>query len=262
MSATLTKTWSIEFEKETLEKLFRQYAPHVPLTREHASRPPITEEEKENFYQYWAATGGHDLFIVQAASKAILLIPDLDLHFIGDDGAHAIAFRERVIALTGRDPIDDIRKEAERHWKFLEDVPYRNWLGFVAWELHYEHHILPQVWFNKLTSKIGDAVLAQQSNERFSDDEAVDSVTIANWWRKKFEQASPNERAELAAQLLELDEEIQQRRAAYIKQRWQDAENFNEANSQGIEPIYDAWRKEVLSYLLDISDPQLTSISK
>ncbi|MEH2260765.1 hypothetical protein [Nostoc sp.] len=267
MTATLTRTWSVEFEKETLEKLFSKHAPHVSLTREHPSRPPITEAEKENFYQYWAATGGHDLSIVQAASKAILLIPDPDLHLIlsrqiGDDGAHAIAFRERVIALTGRDPIDDIRKEAERHWEFLEDVPYRNWLGFLAWELHYEHHILPQVWFNKLTSKIGDAVLAAQSSERFSDDEAVHRVTIANWWRKKFEQASPNERVELAAQLLELDEEIQQRRAAYIKQRWQDAENFNGANSQGIEPIYDAWRKEVISYLLDIPNPQLTSISE
>ncbi|WP_298908952.1 hypothetical protein [uncultured Nostoc sp.] len=257
----------LPFEKETLEKLFSKHAPHVPLTREHPSRPPITEAEKENFYQYWAATGGHDLSIVQATSKAILLIPDPDLHLIlsrqiGDDGAHAIAFRERVIAVTGCDPIDDIRKEAERHWEFLEDVPYRNWLGFLAWELHYEHYILPQVWFNKLTSKIGDAVLAAQSSERFSDDEAVHRVTISNWWRKKFEQASANERVEVAAQLLKLDEEIQQRRAAYIKQRWQDAENFNGANSQGIEPIYDAWRKEVISYLLDIPNPQLTSISE
>ncbi|MBH8578121.1 hypothetical protein I8752_35295 [Nostocaceae cyanobacterium CENA369] len=267
MATTLTRSWSVEFEKENLEKLFSQHAPHVPLTREHPSRPPITEAEKEHFYQYWAATGGHDLSIVQAASKAILLIPDPDLHLIlsrqiGDDGAHAIAFRDRIIALTGRDPIDDIRKEAKRHWEFLEDVPYRNWLGFIAWELHYEHHILPQVWFNKLTSTIGDAVLAQQSSERFSDDEAIHRVTIANWWRKKFEQASLNERTELAAQLLELDEEIQKRRAAYIKQRWQDAENFNGSNSQGIEPIYDAWRKEVLSYLLDIPHPQLTSINQ
>ncbi|MBD2615819.1 hypothetical protein H6G94_31995 [Nostoc punctiforme FACHB-252] len=146
------------------------------------------KKEKEHFYQYWAATGGHDLSIVQAASKAILLIPDPDLHLIlsrqiGDDGAHAIAFRERIIALTGRDLIDDIRKEAERHWEFLEDVLYRNWLGFIAWELHYEHHILPQVWFNKLTSTIGDAVLAQQSSERSSDDEAIHRVTIKNWYK-------------------------------------------------------------------------------
>lgn len=267
MTATLTRTWNVEFEKETLEKLISKHAPHVPLTREHGSRPPETEEEKAGFYQYWAATGGHDLSIVQAASKAILLIPDPDLHLIlsrqiGDDGAHAIAFRERIIALTGRDPIDDIRKEAERHWEFLEDVPYRNWLGFVAWELHYEHYILPQVWFNKLTSTIGDQELAQKSKEHFNDDEAVHRITIANWWRKKFEQASPTEKSEIAAQLLELDEEIQQRRAPYIKQRWQDAENFNGANTKGIEPVYDAWRKEVISYLLDIPNPQLTSVSK
>ncbi|KAF3889592.1 MULTISPECIES: hypothetical protein [Nostocales] len=267
MTATLTRAWNVEFENETLNKLIGKYAPHVPLTREQASRPPLTEEEKDNFYQYWAATGGHDLSIVQAASKAISLISDPDLHLIlsrqiGDDGTHAIAFRQRVIALTGRDPIDDIRKEAERHWEFLEDVPYRNWLGFIAWELHYEHHILPQVWFNKLTSKIGDAVLAKQSSERFTDDEAIHRVTIANWWRKKFEQASPNERAELAAKLLELDEEIQQRRAAYIKQRWLDAENFNGANIKGIESVYDDWRSEVISYLLDLPNPQLTSINQ
>ncbi|MUG93560.1 hypothetical protein F7734_14450 [Scytonema sp. UIC 10036] len=267
MTVALTRTWNVEFEKETLNKLISKHAPHVPLTREHGSRPPQTQEEKENFYQYWAATGGHDLSIVQAASKAISLIPDPDLHLIlsrqiGDDGAHAIAFRERIIALTGRDPIDDIRREAERHWEFLEDVPYRNWLGFVAWEFHYEHHILPQVWFNKLTSQIGDAVLAEQSSERFTDDEAIHRVTIANWWRKKFEQASPDERAELAAKLLELDEEIQQRRAAYIKQRWLDAETFNGANIEGIEPVYDAWRKEVISNLLNIPNPQLTSINQ
>ncbi|AFY31746.1 hypothetical protein [Calothrix sp. PCC 7507] len=266
-AATLTRNWTVEFENENLEKLISKHAPHVPLVREHASRPPETEEEKEGFYQYWAATGGHDLSIVQAASKAIALIPDPDLHLIlsrqiGDDGAHAIAFRERVIAHTGRDPVKDIEREAKRHWEFLGDVPYRNWLGFIAWELHYEHHILPQVWFNKLTSQIGDAVLAQQSNERFSDDEAVHRITIANWWRKKFEQASSSEKSELAAQLLELDEEIQQRRAPYIKQRWQDAENFNGANTKGIEPVYDAWRKQVLSYLLDIPNPQITSISQ
>ncbi|MCM0593012.1 MAG: hypothetical protein HEQ35_29755 [Gloeotrichia echinulata IR180] len=266
MTASLTRSWNVEFEKQNLEQLFNQHAPHIPLIRQQASRPPQTEAEKANFYEYWAATGGHDLFIVQAASKAIWLIPDPDLHLIlsrqiGDDGAHAIAFRERIIALTGRDPIKDIQREAQRHWDFLEDVPYRNWLGFIAWELHYEHHILPQVWFNKLTSLIGDEELAHRSQEQFNDDEAIHRITIANWWRKKFEQASPSEQSELAAQLLELDEEIQQRRAPYIKQRWLDAENFNGANTKGIEPVYDAWRKQVISYLLDIPNPQLSGSS-
>lgn len=96
MTATLSRTWTVEFENQTLNKLISKHAPHVPLTREHPSRPPLTEEEKDNFYQYWAATGGHDLSIVQAASKAISLIPDPDLHLIlsrqiGDDGMHAIA---------------------------------------------------------------------------------------------------------------------------------------------------------------------------
>ena len=96
MSATLTRTWNVEFEKETLDQLITKQAPHIPLTREHDSRPPVTEEEKANFYDYWAATGGHDLFIVQACGKGIWLINDPDLHLIlsrqvGDDGAHAIA---------------------------------------------------------------------------------------------------------------------------------------------------------------------------
>ncbi|GAA6623973.1 hypothetical protein [Scytonema sp. NUACC26] len=48
----------------------------------------------------------------------------------------------------------------------------------------------------------------------------------------------------------------------YIKQRWLDAETLNGANIQGIEPVYDAWRKEVISYLLDIPNPQLTPINQ
>ncbi len=230
MTATLTRTWNIEFEQENLNKLIAKHAPHIPTIRKDGVRPPATEEEKSNFYDYWTATAGHDLFIVQAASKAIWLIPDPDLHLIlsrqiGDDGAHAIAervlcpnkaplcclespirgkgfwrkpfghirtiaFRERIIALTERDPIDDIRKEVERHWEFIGDVPYRNWLGFIAFELHYEHHILPQVVFNKRTSKIGDLELANKSSQRFHDDEAVHRETVANWWRKQFEKAS------------------------------------------------------------------------
>ncbi len=70
-----------------------------------------------------------------------------------------------------------------------------------------------------------------------------------------------SEKAELAAQLLELDEEIQQRRSAYIKQRWQDARRANGSEIKGIELVYDAWRKEVISYLLDIPNPELSSIS-
>ncbi|MBE8966510.1 hypothetical protein IQ277_09715 [Nostocales cyanobacterium LEGE 12452] len=66
--------------------------------------------------------------ILQAASKAILLIPDPDLHLIlsikvGND-AYAIAFFQRIIALTGRDSIDNIRNK-----KLLNDAQVGDFLN-------------------------------------------------------------------------------------------------------------------------------------
>jgi len=266
MTTTLTRSWNTEFEQQTLNKLFAQYTPHIPPIREYDVTPPNTKEEKSNFYNYWAVTAGHYLFIVQAASKAILLIRDPDLYLllsrqIGDDGTHTLAFRERVIAVTGRDPIDDVCKEAEYHWEFMGDVPDRNWLGFIAVELHYKHHILPTVVVNSRTSKINDDELVEKSASVFQPDEARHRQAIANWWRKQYEKASPDEKAELAAQLLELDEEVQQRRNHYIKKRWLDARRATGAKTLGIEPVYDAWRQEVISYFLDIPNPKLSSVS-
>ncbi|MDZ7955861.1 hypothetical protein [Nostoc sp. DedQUE09] len=66
--------------------------------------------------------------ILQAASKAILLIPDPDLHLILSikisDDAHAIAFFQRIIALTGRNPIDNIRNK-----KLLNDAQVGDFLN-------------------------------------------------------------------------------------------------------------------------------------
>lgn len=267
MSATLTRpAWTIEFEQETFNKVIAKHAPHIPLTREHDPRPFANEEEKENFYRFRIGGAAHDLYIVQVCAKAIdQLIPDPDVHLflsrqLGDDGAHAQATRERVQALFGHDPIDDIQQQVQKHWEFMGDLPHRNWLGFLAFELHYELHIVAYAQVNRRTSKISDPAMACFIAERIQPDEAVHRQDVVAWWQRKYDQASPGEKAELAAQLLELDEEGQRRRNAYLKDYWQISHRASGLEIEGLDVVYDAWRREVLSYLLDIPVSQLPKL--
>ncbi|KAF3889601.1 MULTISPECIES: hypothetical protein [Nostocales] len=266
MIATLTRTWNAEFEQEILNKIFANYTPHIVLTQQSEVRPPETEEEKSNFYQYWVASAARDLFAVQACNKAIWLISDPDLHLIlsrqiGDDAARAQAFRDRAIAITGEDPIDDIRKEIQHHWEIMGDISYRSWLGFVAFELHYKHYNFPTEIVKISTSKINDPELAASSASVFQLNDSVHRQTISHWWRQKYETASPDEKTELAALLIEIDEHIQKRRNDCIKTSWQQDLHATGANTIGLEPVYDAWRKEIVSYLLELPHPTLSSVS-
>lgn len=272
MTATLTRpAWTTDREIEIFDKLIAKHAPHIPLTREHDPRPPANEEELENFYRFRIGGAAHDLYIVQVCARAIdKLIPDPDIHLflsrqIGDDGAHAQATRDRVLALSGRDPIDDIQQQVQNHWDYMGDLPHRNWLGFMAFELHYELHIVAMLLVNSRTTKINDPVTASFAAQRILPDEAVHRLGVIAWWQRKYDQASPGEKAELAAQLLELDEEGQRRRNAYLKEHWQINHRATGSEIKGLDVIYDAWRREVLSYLLDIpisSLPQLVSVSQ
>jgi len=65
------------------------------------------------------------------------------------------------------------------------------------------------------------------------------------------------QKKDLAAQLLDLDEEIQWRRNAYLRNFWQQAQRALGFAMEGFEVLYDAWRREVLAYLLDIPASQL-----
>ncbi|MDX2270340.1 MAG: hypothetical protein NW237_00090 [Cyanobacteriota bacterium] len=266
MIATLAPVWNTEFEKKTLDRLIDQHAPHFPKSRQGAVRKPITAEETDRFYTYWAGTAALDLFIIQACAKGIGLIDDLEFQIfltrqIGDDGAHAQAYRERIQAVTGRDPIEDMQREAKRQWDLMGDLPYRNWLGFITFEIHYELHVVPTMVLNSRLATIGDPELSHQGADRFLPDEALHREGVAAWWRKRYRQASVHEKSELREQLLALEEEGQQLRQEELWQRWRDVRLASGLNNTGIEKIYDGWRSEVIRYLFDRSVPDLSLVS-
>ncbi|KAF3889600.1 MULTISPECIES: hypothetical protein [Nostocales] len=272
MTATLTRpAWTTEWEVETINKLIAQHAPHLPTTRLYEPRPPATDEELENFYRFRIAGAAHDLFIVQVCAKAITdIVPDdIDLQLfisrqLGDDGEHSQHTRQRVFALSGRDPIEDIQQAVQQHWKYMGALPVRNWLGFLAFELHYELHIVAQLIVNSRLTRINDPESSNFASKRILPDEAVHRLGVVAWWQKIYDSASLEKKSKLAAQLIEVDEEGQKRRNPYLKEHWQLVQKALGFEAEGFDVIYDAWRKEVLSHLLNIPVsklPKLVSIN-
>jgi hypothetical protein len=271
MSATLTRpAWTNEFEIETIDKLIARHAPHFPTTRLQEPRTLTTPQEFENFYRFRIAGAAHDLYIVQVCSKVIDQIPDPELQLflsrqIGDDGAHAQFTRQRVWELSGHNPIDKIKQEVQKHWDFMGDLPIRNWLGFMAFELHYELHIVAQLILNSRTATIADPETSKFASQTILPDEAAHRFGVLAWWQSKYDKAAPAQKTEMAAQLLELDEEGQRRRNPYLKEHWQIVHLATGAQIQGLAAVYDAWRKEVLAYFLDLPIaklPQLVSVNE
>ncbi|TAE59903.1 MAG: hypothetical protein EAZ76_14520 [Nostocales cyanobacterium] len=263
MTTTLNRAiWNTDLELEIFNKIIQKHAPNLPKQRLHETKAPTTPEEIEKFYRFRVAGAAHDLFIVQVCAKVIGEIPDPDLQLflsqqIGDDGAHAINTRRRAQEIYGQDPIDDIQKQVEKHWEYMGDLPVRNWQGFLAFELHYEMHIVASLFVNGITSTISDPQSAEFSKTRIKPEEARHRVGVVNWWQRKYEQVSPAKKADLAAQVLEIDEEAQRRRNPYLKQHWQLTHEAIGTDISDLPKIYDAWRREVLAYFLEIPVSQL-----
>ena len=263
MTATLTRpAWTSELEIEIFDQLIAQYTPHLAIERVE-SRSPETEEEWQKFYRYRSAGAAHDLFIVQLAAQAINQIadePQWQLFLsrqIGDDGAHSIATSQRIRELSGQDPTEDVKKQVQWHWEYLGDLPLQSWVNFIAWELHYELHIVAILLLTSRLTQISEPESGQFAKERILPDEFVHRAGVVEWWRSKYDRATPGEKSELAAQLLELDEELQRRRNPYLRDFWQRAYQGLGFEAEGFELLYDAWRREVLAYFLDIPAAQL-----
>ncbi|QIR36010.1 hypothetical protein HCG51_04035 [Tolypothrix sp. PCC 7910] len=266
MTVIITRpAWTIEFENETIDRLIDKHAPHIPKKRLQEPKAIATAEELENFYHFRVGGAAHDLFIVQVVANVIDKIPDPELQLflsrqLGDDGAHAENTRRRVEALFGHDPIDDIQKQVQKHWDFMGDIPRRGWLGFLAFELHYEHHIVAIGSLNRRLSRLYDPESSSFATARIIPDETFHRAGVAEWWLRKFDKASPTEKAELAAQVIEADEEVQRRRNPYLKEHEKVSRRALGIEVEGTGVIYDTWRQEVLSYFLDIPVSQLPKL--
>mgnify|MGYP000282339493 CR=1 FL=1 len=146
----------------------------------------------------------------------------------------------------------------------MGDLPIRNWQGFLAFELHYEMHILASLLVNSSTRKISDAESAKFSATRIQREEAFHHVGVLNSSQRKYDQPSLAEKVDLAAQLFELDQEGQKRRNPYLKEYWQLTNQAIATDINHLPRIYDAWWREVLAYFLDIPVsqlPQLVSVN-
>ncbi|OKH41316.1 hypothetical protein NIES2101_34545 [Calothrix sp. HK-06] len=272
MTTTISPAWSTDYELEIIDNLINNYAPHIPVKRDVPRA--IETKELDNFCRFRIRGAAHDLFIVQVCAKAINQIaiddPELQLflsHQLGDDGAHAQHTRLRVEALSGYDPIDEIQQQAKKHSRFMGDLPIRDWFGFLAFELHYELHIVASLILNKRLATINDPDSASFAVEKILPDEAFHRLGVVREWQRKYDKASPQEKKEFAAKLIEADEEGQRRRNSYLKEHWEITHRAlgYEHEAEGIEVIYDAWRREVLAYLLDIPVsqlPKLVSVSE
>ncbi|HEY9622221.1 MAG TPA: hypothetical protein V6C78_17825 [Crinalium sp.] len=268
MTTTLTRfTWSFEWEVETFNRLLAQYAPHIPLKKTGDSRQPETVDEWDHFYRYRIAGAAHDLFIVQVCARAIADLfsdhPDVQLFLsrqIGDDGAHSIHTRQRVFELSGHDPVAEIQQQVQWHQEYLGDLPTQSWLSFLAWELHYELHIVAILLLTSRLTQISEPESAQFASDRILPDEAVHRRDVVTWWQREYEQASPGQRSTLATELLRLDNEIQRRRNSYLKDFWHRAQRALGFEVPEFGVIYDAWRKELLAVLLDIPVEQLPTL--
>jgi hypothetical protein len=86
----------------------------------------------------------------------------------------------------------------------MRDLPIRNWQGFLAFELHYQMHIVASLLVNSRTSKISDPESAKFSATRIQPEEAFHRVGVVNWWQRKYDQALLAEKVDLAAQLFKL----------------------------------------------------------
>jgi hypothetical protein len=271
MTVTATRPiYSAAFEQTLFERVATQYAPSILVERTDPPRDPATPEEREALVDLYIWSTAHDLFIVQLAGKALNDLfrddPDFQLVLarqIGDDGAHAWATRDRITALSGRDQIERVEQAIAAQWDRIGDLALDSWQGFLAWELHFEHHILPKVLIRRRTTRIADLAFRAFAEERVVPDEEFHRIKITEWWLRKLDAASPTQRQEWTAQILFADEALQRALTTYLQDSWALTERAARIDARGHVPLYDHFRREILAYHLDqpvSALPPLTSL--
>jgi hypothetical protein len=193
MSATGSRpAYTGEFEEALFNRVVTRYASNIPLVRSSPPRDATTPEERDALVDLYVWSTAHDLFIVQLAARAIDRLfredPDFQLVLarrIGDDGAHAWASRDRIAALSGRDQMARVEQAIDAHWDRVGDIAIGSWQGFLAWELHFEHHILPKVLVRRRTTQIADLAFRAFAEDRIVPDEEFHRIKITEWWLRK-----------------------------------------------------------------------------
>lgn len=272
MTATQKRpVYTGEFEAQLIQRVAHQYAPNLLAERQAEPRDSQTKAEREGLVDLYIWGASHDLFIAQLVARAIdrLFPDDLDIlavlaRQLGDDGAHGASSRQRAAELAGRDPVDQIKKNVKAHWERVGEIATGSWQGFLAWEFHYEHYVQAKALARRNTSQIVDLGHRHYAEGRIIPDELVHRVEITDWWQKKFDAATRDQRAQWSAEILAADEALQKALNPYLHHARELLERGNKIDSRNLTPFYDNLRREFLAYHLDktVGDlPALTSLS-
>jgi len=267
--------WNASFENALFNEVIKVQAPHLPLTGPTSAREPHTPEEIAEVVEFTARLAAHDTFIVQAVSKAIANL-DIDTNFhlklarqVGDDGHHAELARHRLKTLTGADQLPVIEAYIAELWQALGDIPYRDVFGFLAFQFHYELHIQGRLKAEGRTAQIKygrkkDEVLDYAAGNE-ADDELVHRINIVDWVRKLLAELPTQEQRDAwVARLIAADDDMQRRLNPYLRHRIANAGRAWQSDLTNVVGIYDGYRKQVLSHLLETPAealPELTSLA-
>lgn len=248
--------WRLPFEERLFVQVARRHLPAFPEKLTVAPRAPRDAAEVAAIADYYTRMASHDLFIVQVAARAIDTLFRDDPHVqlilsrqLGDDGAHAAAGRARVEALTGRDPLPEIERLVRAHWARVGDLALRDLPGFLAFQWHYELHILAKLWIQRKTARIGDAEMREYGETRIKPDEEWHRVQIVGWWLATRDALPAGARDALIEQVLDADDAQQLRLDTYLHDEYAHIAAVFGADLTHYRAIYDDWRREMLARL-------------
>ncbi|WP_110419076.1 hypothetical protein [Burkholderia vietnamiensis] len=263
------RDWNGQFEEALFLDVARRHRPGFPDKLATPPREPHGDDELAAVADYYTKMASHDLFIVQVVAKAIDTLFRDDPHFqlilsrqLGDDGAHAVIGRERVTELTGRDPLAEVARLVDAHWARIGDIAVRDVAGFLAFEWHYELHILAKLWIQRKTGRIADGAMREHGENRIRPDEEWHRVQIVQWWFDKRAALPAAGREALIDRVIAADEETQARLDGYLHDEYAHTAHVFGADIAEYRAIYDDWRREILARLTGRRLDALTPLSR
>lgn len=269
--------WSEAIEKELINKVLGSVVPKSELPPERELREAQSHDELQSVAENFARAASHDTFIVQAVSRAIAHL-EIDTRFhlklaeqVGDDGRHAVDSTFVASKIWGKDALPKVEEYVDEFWEALGDVPYRDIFGFLAFQFHFELHLIGRVTAQNFDRKVrfnkkgalGNEVEATH-NKKELDDELIHRTYIAEWTRQKLDALPVDERDEWIAKYIEADNEVQKRLNPYHRYRVSLAEKAWLADTRHAVGIYDTFRRELLALVLNKKTdelPELTSLA-
>lgn len=268
MSAIASTDWGPALEDALFLTVAHRHVPGLPARRATPPRGPETPAEVQALCDDWVRTAAHDLFIVQAVSRAMHTVFADDPHVqlllsrqLGDDGDHAVEARRHLWALRGSDPLPEIQRHLAEHWARAGDIPFRSVAGFLAFEFHYELYILARMQIVRRTARIADTAMKDFAESRIRPDEAFHRSQIVGWWLDTLQAMGLEERARFTREILVEDEALQQRLNPFLREELADMARVYGADLAEAHAIYDDWRRTLLAKLLDTDASALGALT-